>query len=167
MKWTFFPRNKCVTSEFTELIKIFEKNEPEISSKKHTLKSDDVLRIVTNDLLRNGYVVEKGKKDKDKVKIPVLYGECGKPSLNFEADAYNEVHKIVVEIEAGRTVTNYQFLKDFYEACCMVDADYLCIAVREIYRKSQDYQKVCQFLNSMYISNRFIIPLKGILIIGY
>ena len=25
MKWTFFPRNKRVTSEFTELIKIFGK----------------------------------------------------------------------------------------------------------------------------------------------
>ena len=87
--------------------------------------------------------------------------------MNFEADAYNEVYKIVVEIEAGRAVTNYQFLKDFYESCCMVDADYLCIAVRESYRKSQDYQKVCQFFDSMYISNRFIIPLKGILIVGY
>ena len=96
------------TSEFTELIKILKKMRRKFI-KNHTLKSDDVLKIVTNDLSCNGYVVEKGKKDKDKVKIPVLYGECGKPSLNFEADAYNEVYKIVVEIEAGRAVTNYQF----------------------------------------------------------
>ncbi len=167
MKWTFFPRNKRVPSELTELINIFEKNEVKISSKEHSLKSNDVLGIVADDLSHDGYVVEVGKKDKDKVKIPVLYGENGSPSLNFEVDAYHEKYKIVVEVEAGRAVVNYQFLKDFYEACCMENVTYLCIAVREIYRKNQDYQKVCQFFNSMYISNRFIIPLKGILIIGY
>lgn len=96
-----------------------------------------------------------------------MYGENGVPQLAFEVDAYNETEKIVVEVEAGRAVANYQFLKDFYEACCMVEADYLCIAVREIYRNSFDYKKVCQFFDGMYISNRFDIPLKGILIIGY
>ena len=67
----------------------------------------------------------------------------------------------------GRAVTNYQFLKDFFESCCMDDADYLCIAVRLLYRKNDDYKKVCEFFDAMYASNKFSIPLKGILIIGY
>ena len=102
-----------------------------------------------------------------KIKMPVLYGECGKPSLHFEADAFNPNNNIVIEVEAGRAVTNYQFLKDFFESCCMDDADYLCIAVRLLYRKNDDYKKVCEFFDAMYASNKFSIPLKGILIIGY
>lgn len=167
MKWMYFPKNQRMPVTLEQLIKVFEECKNSIASNEHKLKSDDVLSIIKPGLERIDYVVERSKADVDKVKIPVMYGENGMPELTFEADAYNESEKIVVEVEAGRAVTNYQFLKDFYEACCMVDADYLCIAVREMYRKSQDYQKVCQFFNSMYISNRFTIPLKGILIIGY
>jgi hypothetical protein len=38
--------------------------------------------------------------------------------------------RYVVEVEAGRGVVNYQFLKDFFEACTMVGVEKLCIAVR-------------------------------------
>lgn len=164
-----FSKKQKKTQNFVELIKIFEKNASEISSKNHHLKSDDVLRVVSNDLLNKGYLVEKSKKHKDKVKIPILYGECGKASLSFEADAYDEKNKIVVEVEAGRAVTNYQFLKDFFEACCMDETEYLCIAVREIYGKNDnpDYKKICDFFEALYASNRIKIPLNGILIIGY
>ena len=85
----------------------------------------------------------KNNPDADVIKMPVLYGECGIATLNFEVDAYNKDTKIVIEVEAGRAVTNYQFLKDFFEACCMADAEYLCIAVRMLYGNRFDYQKVC------------------------
>lgn len=49
----------------------------------------------------------------------------------------------------------------------MAEAEYLCIAVRIIYRKQCDYQKVCDFFKAMCASDRFTFPLKGILIIGY
>lgn len=75
--------------------------------------------------------------------------------------------KIVIEVEAGRAVTNYQFLKDLFQACVMSDVDYLVIAVRNIYRKNQDFEKVISFFNTLYASGRLILPLKGILIIGY
>ncbi|WP_336774145.1 hypothetical protein [Paenibacillus sp. MMO-58] len=37
----------------------------------------------------------------------------------FEADAYNKEFETVLEIEAGRAATNYQFLKDLFQACMM------------------------------------------------
>jgi hypothetical protein len=72
-----------------------------------------------------------------------------------------------LEVEAGRAVVNYQFLKDIFQACMMYGVEYLIIAVRNDYQKKDDFQKVCVFLETLYISNRLSLPLKGILIIGY
>ena len=49
----------------------------------------------------------------------------------------------------------------------MQDVDYLVIAVRNIYRTSKDFDKLITFLDALYVSNRLILPLNGILIIGY
>ena len=170
MKWTYFPRNKKITNELLQVVSVFQKHKIDIDSHTHKkLESNDVLKILAEDFEAIGYKVERSKKDKDKIKMPVLYGECGAASLNFEADAFNEDTGIVIEVEAGRAVTNYQFLKDFFEACCMYEAQYLCIAVRQIYGTPvrEDYKKVCDFFDAMYASDRFSIPLKGILIVGY
>ena len=85
----------------------------------------------------------------------------------FDADAYKKESGYVIEVEAGRAVTNYQFLKDFYEACMMNDVNYCCIAVRNTYRSSDDFEKVKRFFDAMYSSNRIAVPLDGLLIIGY
>ena len=167
MKWTFFPRNKRITSDLLQVVSVFGAQQSNIDSATHNLVSDQVLEKIATGLEGIGYKVEHSKKNADKIKMPVLYGECGAVDLNFEVDAFNEDTGIVVEVEAGRGVTNYQFLKDFFEACCMPDAQYLCIAVRQIYRNQADYEKVCAFFDAMYASDRFTIPLKGVLIIGY
>ena len=52
----------------------------------------------------------------------------------------------VIAVEAGRTVTKNQFLKDFYEACMMNDVKFCCIAVKNTYRSSDDFEKVKKFL---------------------
>ena len=91
----------------------------------------------------------------------------GKIEKSFEANGYLQSAGYVIEVEAGRAVVNYQFLKDFFEACLMVNVDKLCIAVRNVYNKSNDFDKVCKFFEAMYASNRLSIPLSGLLIIGY
>jgi hypothetical protein len=73
----------------------------------------------------------------------------------------------VIEVEAGRGVTNHQFLKDLFQACVMQEVDYLVIAVRNDYRGSDDYSKVITFLETLFASQRLILPLTGVLIIGY
>ena len=167
MKWSYFPRNNSIGDELLKVVNAFVVNESKITSESNSLHSDEVLHIVADELEKIGYKVEKSKRDKDKIKMPVLYGECGVPTVNFETDAYNKELKAVIEVEAGRGVTNYQFLKDFFESCCMDNTDYLCIAIRQKYRISNDYEKVCSFFDALYASNRFTVPLKGILIIGY
>lgn len=49
----------------------------------------------------------------------------------------------------------------------MQEIDYLVIAVRNIYRTQKDFDTVTLFFDTLYASNRLLLPLKGILIIGY
>ena len=91
----------------------------------------------------------------------------GKLEKYFDADAYNEELKTVIEVEAGRAVSNYQFLKDLFQACMMHEVDFLVIAVRNTYSKKQDFLNVITFFNTIYASEILVLPLEGILIIGY
>jgi hypothetical protein len=45
--------------------------------------------------------------------VPVLFGRDGKLEKFFEVDAYREDTGAVLEVEAGRTVTNYQFSRTY------------------------------------------------------
>lgn len=167
MNFQFYPKNKQITHDLRSVVDVFKAKITKFESPKFTLESNEVLNHVANDLKNIGYRVETSKKSSDKILVPVLYGLNGQMEQRFDADAYNEEKGIVVEVEAGRAVTNYQFLKDLFEACVMSDVNYLVIAVRNEYRNSRDFEKVITFFNTLYTSNRLQLPLKGVLIIGY
>ncbi|MGM9820479.1 MAG: hypothetical protein ACI3Z9_06720 [Candidatus Onthomorpha sp.] len=167
INFQFYPKNKQITHDLKSVVDVFKANVTKFESPKFTLESNEVLNHVANDLKNIGYRVETSKKSLDKILVPVLYGLNGQMEQRFDADAYNEEKGIVVEVEAGRAVTNYQFLKDLFEACVMSDVNYLVIAVRNEYRNSLDFKKVITFFNTLYTSNRLQLPLKGVLIIGY
>ena len=137
------------------------------NSKQTRLHSDAVLKILTPDLLKLGFKVEKSKKKEGKVIVPVLFGNSGKRELVFEADAYHKKYKTVIEVEAGRAFANYQFLKDIFQASMMVETDYLVLAVRNLYNKTKDFQKISNFIETMYLTRKIQFDLKGILLIGY
>ena len=86
---------------------------------------------------------------------------------SFNADAYSSKHSTVIEVEAGRGYTNYQFLKDLFQARVMVNVDFLVIGIRNVYNGNKDFEKVVSFFDSLYSSEKFTLPLKGVLIIGY
>jgi hypothetical protein len=176
IRWTFFPKNKPITKTGLDVIAAFKNKEKDISSESNNhligsgsteSHSNTVLEKIAKDLIASGFRVEIGKKKLEKIHIPVLFGGEGKPLQSFDADAFHPNDKFVLEVEAGRAVTNYQFLKDFFQACVMVDVEYLAIAVRQIYRGQSDYETVCNFFDTLYASGRIKTDLKGILIIGY
>ncbi len=70
-------------------------------------------------------------------------------------------------MEAGRAVTNYQFLKDIFQASMMVETEYLILAVRILYREHNDYETVRKFIETVYLTNKVKLDLKGILLVGY
>ena len=99
--------------------------------------------------------------------MPVLCGINNNIDKYFNADAVSNDGKIVIEVEAGRAINNNQFLKVIFQASMMFNVEYLIIAVRKNYRNNNDFNKIYTFLETLYISNRVHLPLKGILLIGY
>lgn len=166
--WQHFPKHSSCSDFLTRVIGCFEAVSTEIASLENVGQaSNEVLAKVRRGLQELGFAVETSKTSEGKIKVPVLYGANGKIEKAFEADAYHVKEKTVVEVEAGRGVTNYQFLKDLFQACVMQDVDYAVIAIRQDYRGSDDYSKVVTFIETIYASNKLILPLKGLLIIGY
>ena len=166
--WQHFPKHSPCPESLQQITRCFEQVAAEISSHNNVgQNSNAVLGKVRDGLVEVGFKVESSKTAEGKIKVPVLYGANGKVDKYFDADAYHPVDKIVLEVEAGRGVTNYQFLKDLFQACVMQDVDYAAIAVRQDYRGSKDYEKVVTFIETIFASNRLTLPLLGILIIGY
>ena len=131
------------------------------------LVSNDVLAKVRPFLEKQDYRVEIGKTLDKKIDVPVLFGNDNIIDKSFYADAISKDGRIVIEVEAGQATENHRFLKDIFEACMMFDVDYLVFAVRNIYRTHDDFSRIYTFLETLYISNRLQLPLKGILLIGY
>ena len=167
IQWQFFPKSKVIPNHLKEVVDVFKIKSSEITSDDFTYGSNEVLEKIANDLEKINYKVEKSKKSIDKIKVPVLFGLNGKLEKYFDADGYNEETKTVIEVEAGRAVTNYQFLKDLFQACMMYEVDFLVIAVRKTYSKNQDFKTVITFFDTLYASGRLRLPLEEILIIGY
>ena len=150
------------------LVEVFAANNSVIDSKKQTdLHSNDVLAILRDELIELGFDVERGKAAAQKIKVPVLYGLNGQTTKTFDADGFHSEEGIVLEVEAGRAVTNYQFLKDLFQACAMQEARHLVVAVRNDYRGSKDFETVINFFETIYASARLVLPLESVTIVGY
>lgn len=167
IEWSYFPRSDRPHPLCERIVQVFEANLTGIGSGENRLDSNSVLALVSDGLRELGFVVETGKKRGEKISVPVWFGMNGKVAKCFEVDAFHELERFVLEIEAGRAVDNNQFLKDLFEACMMQDADYFCVAVRRDYRGKDDFAKVVVFFETLYASRRLTLPLKGILVVGY
>jgi hypothetical protein len=167
LKYQLFPRSFGITSEVIEVINCFESHYNKIKSPENLLNSDSVLKILRPSLEEINFKVEISKSQIDKIKVPVLFGLNNKIDKSFDADAVSFNGKIVLEVEAGRAYANNQFLKDIFQACMMPSVEYLILAVRNDYRGNDDFSKVFTFLETLYINSRLILPLNGIVLIGY
>lgn len=167
IRYQFFPRSHGITQEIKKVIDCFRAVELKINSENFTFNSDEVLNKIRPHLEALDFDVETGKSQKDKIHVPVLFGFDNQIDKSFNADALSKDGKIVIEVEAGRAVANNQFLKDIFQACMMFEVEYLVIAVRNDYRGGDDFKKIYSFLETLYISSRLNLPLKGILLIGY
>lgn len=167
LKWVHFPRWRKPPNFIEDVVAVFGEVELSISSASKELGSDAVLSHVRPGLGKLGFRVEAGKKKSELVRVPVLFGEFGKPDKAFHADAHHGGLGVVVEVEAGRAYTNNQFLKDLFQACVMSDVRELVIAVRQKYREQPDYELISVFLETLFASARLKLPLEGLTLIGY
>ena len=173
LNWQYFPRSHALPTHLQTLIETLKPGFSIVATSLESLSSDTVLSHVAPDLQEIGYQVEVGKTREQLVARPVLFGPNGVIEKSFYVDAFHAPTGTVLEVEAGRAVVNNQFLKDFFEACAIQDAQYLAIAVLNSYRPKSakrgapDFATVCNFFDTLYASGRLNLPLEGILIIGY
>jgi hypothetical protein len=168
INWVYFPKSSPPPEFGVLIVALFEDVAADIDSTTRAGQhSDAVMERLRPGLEKLGFRVEKGKSLEDKIVVPVLFGRKGKVLKCFNADAHAASKGWVFEVEAGRAVDNNQFLKDIFQACMMHDVLHLAIAVRNTYHNSDDFAKVESFLETLYVSGRLQLPLKGILLIGY
>lgn len=171
INWQYYPKYSSAPEHLMKIIAVFEQYYGQIKSPDKKLKSNQVLDIIKDSLDTLGFMVESGKKSDERIRVPVLFGRNGKVEKSFDADAYNSSTKTVLEVEAGRAVMNYQFLKDLFEACMMQDVSYAVIAVNNGYKTQnkihKDYVTIEAFFDTLFASRRLILPLEGVLVIGY
>jgi hypothetical protein len=161
-EWSLFPRHLSSPVWVEEFIQIVQKNQPEINSYEHNkFESDAVLKALEPDLESKGWQVETGKKDKQKIFRPVLYGDGGKTRVSYEIDGWNPEHKI-----------GNAFYRDLIRTSIIQDADFLILGMRLSYsygnvKNQNDYLKAKEQLDAVYASGRLSLPFKGILIFGW
>jgi len=167
IKWQHFPKNVRPSEGLELVLESFGLVVDSFSSHEFEYESNNVLAKVRPALEQRGFKVESSKKSDGKISLPVLFGVNGKVEKSFEADAFHENFKVIVEVEAGRAISNWQILKDLFESCVVTDAEYLAIAVRQVYKTSKDFDKAVALFETLDASDRLKLPLKGILIVGY
>jgi hypothetical protein len=163
-----FPKSSPLPEFGLSVVSLFEPVADNIDSRTTVGQHGDiVMGQLRPGLEELGFRVETGKSAEGKIVVPMLFGRRGKILKCFNADAHAADKEWVLEVEAGRAVDNNQFLKDIFQACMMHGVLHLAIAVRNTYRKSDDFAKGENFLETMYVSGRLQLPLKSILLIGY
>lgn len=176
IRYQSFPRTNPPPPFVEKVMAVFRSHESGISTilLNKGLTSDEILQELRSDLKGIGFQVEEGKASGGKISRPVLFGENGKPAVNYDIDGYNEEHQAVLEIEAGRAWMGNAVYRDLIRSCSMVHAKYLLLAVPNLYRyksggkaiTSTDYQNTFDMLDTLYQQVKFRLPFETVLI-GY
>ncbi|HMJ76396.1 MAG TPA: hypothetical protein VK507_10515 [Iamia sp.] len=174
--WCYFPSNTAPPGWVDDFVGEVAAVRSSIdSSLRLGAKSDDVLKALRPGLTDRGYVVERGKRDIDKILRPVLFGERGVPLVKFEIDAWHPEERIVVEIEAGRGAKSNAVERDLLRTALMVDARFLVLGVmNEYWSKSRgkdtvepSYRNTNALIGAIFASGRLKLPFEGVLVFGY
>ena len=86
-QWQVFPRSKSLTPALKGIIDAFGANEARFTANlkagksKPNLESNEILKLIEDDLVKAGFMVEASKKEK--IIRPVLFGRSGRHEKNM------------------------------------------------------------------------------------
>jgi hypothetical protein len=176
LRYTSFPRTAPPPTFVPEVMAAFSDHADQIATTKLAkgLTSDAVLLIVRDRLLALKFDVEAGKHHGQKIRRPVYFGENGRPTLQYEIDAYHPEWRCGLEIEAGRAWMGNAVYRDLIQALVMVNLDHLILAVPNTYKyltnsrasTSKDYQNTVSVADAIYGHSRIRMPF-GLTVVGY
>lgn len=174
----YYPSRTRPPDWVSSVIGVFASVASQIDSRDpaHTgLSSDGALAALRPGLVGLGFEIESGKKKAQKIRRPVLFGELGREDLAYEVDGFEPTEGIGLEVEAGRGARGNAVYRDVIEASLLVDARYLVLAVMQEYRHKTggrdvavpSYADTQRLLDAIYANNRLVLPLEGVLLVGY
>jgi hypothetical protein len=175
--WSYFPRNVRPPAWASSFVEVVKSAEGKVSTVEYRtgLDSDAVLSNLSPGLVALGYAVESGKTKQAKSHRPVLFGENGTPSVNYEIDAFHDELGIAVEVEAGRGAAGNADYRDIVRTSLILDARYMALLLPVRYRTTSGgrehaihaYERTRSQLDAIYASQRLKLPFEGVLLIGY
>ena len=139
------------------------------------MTSDSVLAHLRAGLEGIGFRVEAGKRAADRITLPVLFGEQGRPRVRYDVDGVHEPLGILLEVEAGRGARGNAVYRDLVRTSLIVDAKYLALGVMDQYRHQsggrpvvvRSYNEAKDQIDAIYASQRLQLPFAGVLLFGY
>jgi hypothetical protein len=94
-QWAWFPRQDPPPSWVSEFIQVFTDEHSQIDSKDHKgLTSDQLVALVRERLVSQGWIIEEGKLASQKIHRPVLYGDNGEVRVRQLWDA-SDIYRTV------------------------------------------------------------------------
>ena len=176
IRYSTFPRTIPPQALADDVARVFRDTETSISTVllDKGLKSDTVLNLVRPGLEQIGFTVESDKSSLGTINRPVLFGENGRPSVNYQVDAYHNDKSCGLEIEAGRAFMGNAFYRDLVQAMVMVKVETLIVAIPNTYKYkssgkttvSHDYDNACGVADALYAHSRLSIPFD-LVVLGY
>ena len=137
------------------------------------LTTHQVLEIVRADLEDLGFDVERGKRKDDKIGRPVFFGDCGRPTLEFEVDAYHPGWKCELEIEVRPATIGTAVYRSIVQAMVIAEVETLAIVVPRHPPDDGDtpnialtYEQTIGVAETLYGHGRFRLP-YSLLVLGY
>lgn len=177
-RWRYFPAYAPPPGWVGELVAVFADHRDQIDSALDhggRWESDDVLRVLVDNLLAAGFEVEQGKTQLGKLPRPVFFGDEGTYLRTYEIDAFRAEDGVALEVERGRATMGNAIYRDLIQGSLMVDARFLALGVPLEYRyrsgkritREPSYAKTYSVVEAIYGSQRLSLPFEGLLLIGY
>jgi hypothetical protein len=103
-------------------------------------------------------------------RIPLLYGENGKPLYSVNPDAIyaaDDGYRALLEIEGGGAVQNNRLMKDVVETLLIPGAHHLALAVPHAIHSRSPYEFAINLISALYAREVPQPHVRGILVVGY
>lgn len=133
-RWTYYPTRDPAPDWVAGLVAEVASSKADIDSTNAAkLTSDRVLEFLRPGLERQGFRVEAGKAAKDRITLPVLFGEQGQPRVRYDVDGVHDELGVLLEVEAGRGARGNAVYRDLVRTSLIVNARFLALGVMQEY----------------------------------
>jgi hypothetical protein len=175
-RWSYYPTRDQPPEWVAAFVGVVADSRAAIDSAQVTgLTSDSVLAHLRTGLEGLGFRIETGKKAADRITLPVLFGEQGRPRVKYDVDGVHEELGILLEVEAGRGARGNAVYRDLVRTSLIVDARYLALGLMDEYHHQssgrpvvvRSYSDAKDQIDAIYASQRLRLPFEGVLLFGY